>query len=38
MRDELLSGSYELEVATARVPAEIFFEPLYDPAMSRIKS
>jgi 4-methylaminobutanoate oxidase (formaldehyde-forming) len=38
MRDELLSGRYELEVATARVPAEIFFEPLYDPAMSRIKS
>jgi 4-methylaminobutanoate oxidase (formaldehyde-forming) len=37
-RDELLSGSYQLEVATARVPAEIFFEPLYDPAMSRIKS
>ena len=37
-RDELLSGSYQLEVATARVPAKIFFEPLYDPAMSRIKS
>jgi 4-methylaminobutanoate oxidase (formaldehyde-forming) len=37
-RDELLSGSYQLEVATERVPAEIFFEPLYDPAMSRIKS
>jgi sarcosine dehydrogenase len=34
----LLSGSYQLEVATARVPAKIFFEPLYDPAMSRIKS
>ncbi len=38
VRDELLSGRYELEVATARVPAEIFFEPLYDPAMARIKS
>src|SRR5262245_61841470 len=38
MRDQLLSGGYELEVATARVPAVIFFEPLYDPAMSRIKS
>jgi 4-methylaminobutanoate oxidase (formaldehyde-forming) len=37
MRDELLTGRYELEVATARVPAEIFFEPLYDPAMTRIK-
>ena len=28
----------QLEVATERVPAEIFLEPLYDPAMSRIKS
>jgi sarcosine dehydrogenase len=37
-RDELLSGSYQLEVATERVPAKIFFDPLYDPAMSRIKS
>jgi 4-methylaminobutanoate oxidase (formaldehyde-forming) len=36
-RDELLTGRYELEVATARVPAEIFFDPLYDPAMTRIK-
>jgi sarcosine dehydrogenase len=34
----LLSGRYELEVATMRVPAEIFFDPLYDPTMSRIKS
>jgi heterotetrameric sarcosine oxidase gamma subunit len=37
-RDGLLSGRYELEVATERVPAEIVFEPLYDPNMSRIKS
>jgi 4-methylaminobutanoate oxidase (formaldehyde-forming) len=37
-RDELLSGRYELEVATARVPAEIFFDPPYDPPMSRVKS
>ncbi len=37
-RAGLLSGRYELEVATSRVPAEIFFEPLYDPEMSRIKS
>jgi glycine cleavage system aminomethyltransferase T/glycine/D-amino acid oxidase-like deaminating enzyme len=37
-RDELLAGLYQLEVATERVPAKIFFEPLYDPAMSRIKS
>jgi 4-methylaminobutanoate oxidase (formaldehyde-forming) len=37
-RESLLSGRYELEVATVRVPAEIFFDPLYDPTMSRIKS
>lgn len=37
-RDKLLSGRFELEVATMRVPAEIFFDPLYDPMMSRIKS
>ncbi|MGE5260511.1 MAG: GcvT family protein [Actinomycetota bacterium] len=36
-RDTVLSGSYELEVATTRVPAEVFLDPLYDPAMSRIK-
>jgi sarcosine dehydrogenase len=37
-RDGVLSGRYELEVATMRVPAEIFLDPLYDPTMSRIKS
>jgi 4-methylaminobutanoate oxidase (formaldehyde-forming) len=37
-RDELLSSRYELEVATMRVPADIVFDPLYDPTMSRIKS
>ncbi len=37
-RDKLLSGRYELEVATMRVPAEIFFDPLYDPMMSRVKN
>jgi sarcosine dehydrogenase len=36
-RDMVLSGSYELEVATVRVPAEAFLEPLYDPTMARIK-
>jgi len=36
--DRVLSGSYELEVATTRVPAEVFLDPLYDPTMSRIKS
>jgi 4-methylaminobutanoate oxidase (formaldehyde-forming) len=37
-RATVLSGRYELEVATERVPAEVFLDPLYDPAMSRIKS
>ena len=37
-RDSVLSGRYELEVATMRVPAEVFLDPLYDPMMSRIKS
>ena len=37
-RDKVLSGRYELEVATMRVPAEVFLDPLYDPTMSRIKS
>ena len=30
-RDKVLSGRYELEVATTRVPAEVFLDPLYDP-------
>jgi 4-methylaminobutanoate oxidase (formaldehyde-forming) len=34
----VLSGCYELEVATERVPAKVFLDPLYDPTMSRIKS
>ncbi len=37
-RNMVLSGRYELEVATVRVPAEAFLEPLYDPKMSRIKN
>jgi 4-methylaminobutanoate oxidase (formaldehyde-forming) len=37
-RDFVLSGRYELEVATTRVPAQVFLDPLYDPTMSRIKS
>jgi 4-methylaminobutanoate oxidase (formaldehyde-forming) len=37
-REKVLSGSYELDVATARVPAEVFLEPRYDPTLSRIKS
>ena len=37
-RESVLSGGYELEVATMRVPAEVFLDPLYDPTMSRVKS
>ncbi|MBM3571568.1 MAG: FAD-dependent oxidoreductase, partial [Alphaproteobacteria bacterium] len=36
--DEFLAnGRYELEVATARVPAKLHLRPLYDPAGARIK-
>ena len=37
-REMVLSGRYELEVATVRVPAEACLDPLYDPKMLRIKS
>jgi 4-methylaminobutanoate oxidase (formaldehyde-forming) len=33
----VLSGSYELEVATERVPAQPFLKPLYDPELKRVK-
>jgi 4-methylaminobutanoate oxidase (formaldehyde-forming) len=36
--DFLTSASYELEVATERVPAKLHMGPLYDPAMARIKA
>jgi len=36
--DMVLSGTYELEVATQRVPASVFLRPLYDPGMTRIKA
>jgi 4-methylaminobutanoate oxidase (formaldehyde-forming) len=37
--DEFLaSGSYALEVATERVAAKLHTEPLYDPAMTRIRA
>jgi 4-methylaminobutanoate oxidase (formaldehyde-forming) len=36
--DWVLAGSYELEVATERVPAEVSLRPLYDPTNARIKS
>ena len=34
--DYLRSGSYELEVATERVPASLHLRPLYDPDMIRV--
>ncbi len=36
--DSVLSGKYELEVATERVPASVFLRPLYDPGMVRIRA
>jgi 4-methylaminobutanoate oxidase (formaldehyde-forming) len=36
--DFVESGSYELEVATKRVPARVHVAPLYDPRMARIKA
>ncbi|MHA7774270.1 GcvT family protein [Roseibium sp. M-1] len=36
--DHVLSGSYELEVATERVAAEVTLLPLYDPQMLRVKA
>ncbi|WP_282053112.1 GcvT family protein [Phaeobacter inhibens] len=36
--DYVLSGDYELEVATQRVPCNVQLGPLYDPSMSRVKA
>jgi sarcosine dehydrogenase len=36
--DFVLSGSYELEVASERVPAQVTLEPLYDPKNLRVKA
>lgn len=36
-RAYVLSGTYELEVATERVPAEVTLSPLYDPNMDRVR-
>ena len=35
--DYLNSGSYELEVASERVPCQLHMEPLYDPRMEKVK-
>ena len=37
-REYLRSGTYELEVASRRVPASIHFAPLYDPHNERIRA
>ena len=34
----VLSGTYELEVATERVKAEVSLKPLYDPDNLRIRA
>ena len=36
--DHVLSGTYELEVATERFPAEVTLKPLYDPQMAKVKT
>ena len=33
----VLAGSYEIEVATERYPAEVFLAPPYDPEMLRVR-
>ena len=37
-RDFVLSGSYELEIATERVPAQVMLEPALDPAGTRVRA
>jgi 4-methylaminobutanoate oxidase (formaldehyde-forming) len=37
-RDYVLSGTYELEVAGERMPAQVFIDPPYDPKGVRIRS
>ncbi|WP_281991078.1 GcvT family protein [Sulfitobacter geojensis] len=37
-KEHVLSGEYELEVATCRVKAEVTLAPLYDPKMAKVKS
>lgn len=36
--DWLLAGTYELEVATERVPAQVSLQPFYDPTNARVKA
>ena len=37
-QDFMTTGQYELEVASARVPATLHLTPLYDPTNARIKA
>lgn len=37
-RDFIMSGTYELEVATARVPCDVHMDALYDPMSARVKA
>jgi sarcosine dehydrogenase len=36
-REFLNGGTYELEIATERVPATLHLQPLYDPKMKKVK-
>ena len=36
--DFVLSGDYELEVATKRVRANVCLKPLYDPKLEKVKT
>jgi 4-methylaminobutanoate oxidase (formaldehyde-forming) len=36
--DWVRAGRYELEVATERVPADVFLRPLYDPTNARVRA
>jgi 4-methylaminobutanoate oxidase (formaldehyde-forming) len=36
-RDDVLGGSYEIEVAGERVPARVSLQPFYDPTSARVK-
>ena len=36
--DYVLSGDYELEIATERVSVEVSLTPFYDPKMLRVKA
>ncbi len=36
--EDVLSGTYELEIACQRYPAKVSLQPLYDPKMERVKA